>query len=65
MKTNKTKTTLKENREEETIQWYVDKFAMKMFGSSLQTARGWVEGCGQNKTITEKIWKRIINKYYK
>ena len=44
---------------EKTINWYVEKYQMKMKGSTPEIARDWVEGTNQPKDIVEEIWNRI------
>jgi len=51
-------------KQQETINWYVSKFAMKMQGSRKQIAKEWVDGCGQDDETTEKIWNEIELKFY-
>ena len=52
-------------QQQETIKWYTEKFAMKMYGSREEIAKDWVDGCGQDKETTRKIWNKIKRKYYK
>jgi len=44
---------------------YVKKFGDKMTGSSLSTAKGWVDGIGGiSKKQRSSIWDKIKDKYY-
>lgn len=47
------------------ITYYVDKFGMKMKGSTKQTAQGWVDGIGDLGPLEKRaLWKAIEDKYY-
>lgn len=47
------------------VDWYVEKFEMRMRGSSYQTAMGWIEGANMNPKDTKKVKEIITKKYYK
>jgi hypothetical protein len=49
------------------VEWYVDKFKMKMKGHKLDVAEDWVRGIGDAVTADEmdKIWQRIQKEVYK
>ena len=42
------------------INWYVEKFLMKMNGCVEWVAREWVEGINYNSEMTEAIWSAIV-----
>lgn len=47
-------------KQKETIEWYVTKFSMKMYGSVPSTGAWWIEGIGNiSKTTKKSIWKKI------
>jgi hypothetical protein len=48
---------------ESAVNDFIKKFEMKMKGSSLETAKGWVDGIGElSKPEKEKLLKSIVNK---
>lgn len=53
-------------QEKKEIQFYLDKFAMKMTGCEEQTARSWVQGINhKNPKVTEAIWNKIERNFYR
>lgn len=46
------------------VKGYIDKFEMKMFGSALGTAVGWVDGTNRSDEEKTAILKGILSKGY-
>lgn len=42
------------------VDWYVEKFLMKMNGCEEHVARAWVEGINYDSEMTESIWSAIL-----
>jgi hypothetical protein len=46
------------------VDFYVEKFLMKMNGSTREIARAWVDGINYGSEMTEAIWSAIMEHPY-